>query len=331
MRPELIAELPLPSRGGITHVDDIGWLVTHPADQVVTILGPHLRTVTRIHVPTGAMRFQASVNDRYLAVVTLDGLAVLDREGEVLWRRGLTIERAGLPCEPNCYLNAHGVLWVYLPNGDELAAFDAATGNKIDRAPLESDVGAACFWPHPDRKRLGLHVAMGQDGSLSWLAWMDAGRIMRRGCPGECLTGFTSTGERYLALPHEGGEIAIRDVATGAAVVACAADNIPGYQCGHDYTLMEAGALICDDFVLVAVADTGNFDAGTEGHLLLSTRALRWQASVDYAQSMTHNSIAATDGHGSWITAGHRDEVVRLWQLPDDPVNKESPLQQPLW
>ncbi|SNY57437.1 hypothetical protein SAMN05421748_118115 [Paractinoplanes atraurantiacus] len=214
---------------------------------------------------------------------------------------------AAAPCEPNCHLDRHGVLWVYLPTGDELVAHDAVTGEVIARERLASSVGAAGFWPHPDGKRLGLSVAMGQDTPLSHLAELVDGRIVGRDLPGEFLNGFSSGGDRYLSLPHDIREIALRDVTTGAVTVAC-----------HAGEELEA-ALVSDDFVLVA--------HNHEGHHLLTTRSLSRQADVDYGT--LRNSIAATDGRGRWMTNG-RDGVLRLWELPERVVD-EAEGQQALW
>ncbi|XVU23664.1 hypothetical protein ACQPZJ_41490 [Actinoplanes sp. CA-054009] len=205
--------------------------------------------------------------------------------------------------------------------GDELVAHDAATGEVIGRKRLGSSVGAAGFWPHPDGKRLGLHVAMGQDTPLSHLAALDDGRIAGHDLPGEFLNGFTSAGDRYLSLPHDVREIAIRDVTTGAVIVACDAEEEPGHR------LMEAAALVSDDFVLVALNPGGS---DVEEHRLLATRSLRRQVDVDYGPLvMPQNSIAATDGRGRWVTDA-RDGVLRLWQLPER-VTDEVDGQQTLW
>ena len=293
------------------------------------MLSPDLAHGVRVGVPIAAPRFGASVSDQHLAVVSLDEVVVCDRQGSPRWRRVHAIERAGLPCEPNCHLDAQGVLWVYLPHGDEdeLVAYQAATGDEIARTELDAYAGAAYFWPHPDRSQLGLHVAMGQDTPRSFLAWLDDARITGRELLGECLNGFTSSGQRYLTLPHDGRDIAIRDLATGAAVVACDRNDIPGYHRTTAYALMEAAALVSDDYALVAVAAD---DSGFEEHLVLSTRTLRWQTDVDYGHTVTQNSIAATDGRGRWITSRSTDDTMRLWQLPDS-IPETMPGQLPLW
>ncbi|GAA0914370.1 PQQ-binding-like beta-propeller repeat protein [Virgisporangium aurantiacum] len=315
MRPTLIGEVTVAEAGWITFHDGIGWLVHHRTERAVTVLGPDLRSAVRIDVPV-ALPLRASVSTRHLAAVTLDELVVCDRQGTPLWRRELVIRRGGLPCEPNCHLDSHGVLWVYLPDGDELVAYDAGSGEEIARVGLDSSVGAAQFWPHPDGRRLGFHVAMGQDTPLSHLARLADGRITGRNLPGGFLTGFDSTGDRYLAMPHAGGELSIRDLTTGDPVVSGQTDDRP---------LMEAAAFVSDGYVLVAL-DT---DDGYEDHVLLSAATLSPCAEFHYGLPMQTNSIAATDGRGRWITHGHREDAIRLWQLPD-PVDA-VPGQQQLW
>ncbi|XVV11027.1 hypothetical protein ACQP2X_40255 [Actinoplanes sp. CA-131856] len=322
MRPLALAEAEVPSTGRVSPVDGTGWLVTHPADGSVTLFEPRLRNPIRVNLPVTA--FRASVSDRHLAAVTLGELVVCDRQGRRLWRRELAVASGGLPSETNCHLDAHGVLWVYLPSdeeSDELVAHDAATGEVIARERLTSSVGAAGFWPHPDGRRLGLHVAMGQDTPLSHLAWLSDGRIAGHALAGEFLNGFTSAGDRYLSLPHDVREIAIRDVTTGAVIVACYAEEEPGHR------LMEAAALVSDDFVLVGL---NHVDSDFEEHRLLAARSLRRQADIDYGPLvMPQNSIAATDGRGRWVTNA-RDGVLRLWQLPER-LTDEVDGQQTLW
>lgn len=324
----MIADVDLPPAGWISHVAGIGWSVTHPAESSLTVLDAGLNVVARVDVPTAGQRFMATLDEQRVAAVTLNEIVVCDRLGRVRWRHEHEILRAGLPCRPNCYLDAHQVLWVYLPTCDDLVAYDAATGEEIDRMRLDSAVGAASFFPHPDGKRLGLHVAMGQDAPLSRLAWLADGRIQGRDIPGGFVCGFISAGDRYLALPHtDVPAISIRALSTGAVVTACSPTEIPDYDCAARYRLMEAGALVSDDLVLVAVntEDAGDF----EDHLLLSTRSLRWQADVDYGLEMTQNAIAATDGRGRWLTTGP-GAPVRLWQLPDR-ITDEVSGQLQLW
>lgn len=316
MRPTLIAEVTVAEPRWITFHDGIGWLVHHTADRAVTLLAPDLRSAVRIDVPVTA-QLRASISTDHLAAVTLDELVVCDRQGTPLWRRDLVIERGrGLPCEPNCHLDTHGVLWVYLPDGDELVAHDAGSGMEIDRIRLDSSVGAADFWPHPDGHRLGFHVAMGQDAPLSYLAWLDNGQIVGRDLPGGFLAGFDPAGDRYLAMPHAIDDLSVRSLATGETVAARPTD---------DWPLMEASAFVSGNHILVAV-DT---DDDYEDHLLLSARTLNRCADLYYAQPMLTNSIAATDGRGRWITNSHRQDVIRLWQLPE-PVDA-IPGQQQLW
>ncbi|GAA2507844.1 PQQ-binding-like beta-propeller repeat protein [Winogradskya humida] len=326
MRPLLIAEVPLAAPRWVTHLAGGGWLAHHPEDRSATVLDADLRLVTRIDLPVTAQRSMVSVNEQHLAAVTHDELVVCDLSGTTLWRRQHTIQTGGLPNQPNCHLDTQGTLWVYLPDSDELVAYDPATGEEIDRARLDSSVGAAYFHPHPDRKRLGLHVAMGQDTPLNYLTWLADGRIQGRNIPGGLLAGLTTDGGRYLTLPHNDvPEISIRDLATGAIMAACDPAEVAG---DSGYRLMEAAALVSDDFVLVAVS-TDDWGDDFEDHLLLATRNLRRQADIDYGIDMVQNAITATDGRGRWLTGG-RDATVRLWQLPDR-VTDEIPGQLDLW
>ncbi|GAA4607912.1 hypothetical protein GCM10023107_83930 [Actinoplanes octamycinicus] len=325
----MIAEVALPPTSGIIHVAGIGWLATHRAARSVSVLDAGLRVVTQVPIPVAAHQFEASVSEHHLAAVTLDELVVCDRLGRPLWRREHSIPRAGLPCRPNCHLDSQGNLWVYLPAGDELVTYAAATGAELDRIRLASEVGVAYFFPHPDGRRLGLHVAMGQDTPLSHLAWMSDGRIHGRDVPGAFLNGFTSSGDRYLATPHaDVPELAIRDLSTGAVVVACDPAEIAGYHNAGDYRLADDPALVNDDLVLVAV-NTDGFATAFQDHLLLSTRSLRWQADVDYGGTMTPETFAATDGQGRWVTRAPGG-VARLWQLPER-ITDDIPGQLQLW
>ncbi|GAA1030031.1 hypothetical protein GCM10009557_20610 [Virgisporangium ochraceum] len=324
MRPVLIAEAAVPTQSPISHVDGVGWVAAHRDEPTVIVMDEVLGSVVRVDVPTAAQRLRVSVSTRHLAVVSLDELVVCDRQGRLIWRRELSIERAGLPCEPNCHLDTRGVLWVYLPTGDHLVAYDAVSGDEIDRVTLDSSVGAAYFWPHPDQRRLGLSVAMGQDTPLNHLTWLEDRRITGRNLPGGFLTGFTSTGDRYLAMPHDDSQISIHDLHTGKAAITRHTADLTGHH-PADRPVMEAAALVSDRYVLLAV-DTGDEH---EEHLLLSTRTLTRTTDLHYGLPMTHNSVATTDGHGRWITSSHRDDTVRLWQVPD-PVDA-IPGQQQLW
>lgn len=324
VRPVLIGEAVVPTQWWISYVDGVGWVAAHRDKPAVIVMDEVLGSVVRVDVPIAAPRFRVSVSARHLAVISLDELVVCDRQGGLIWRRELTIERAGLPCEPNCHLDTRGVLWVYLPTGDQLVAYNAVTGGEIDRVALDSSVGAAHFWPHPDRRRLGLYVAMGQDTPLSHLTWLEDRRITGRNLPGGFLTGFTSTGDHYLTRTHDDSRIAIHDLQTGEAVVTRHTADLPGHH-PDDRPVMEAAALVSDQYVLLAVDDGDEH----EDHLLLSTRTLTYVTSLYYGLPMTHNSIAATDGHGRWITSTHRDSTVRLWQLPD-PIDALQGQQQ-LW
>jgi hypothetical protein len=314
VRPIPIAEVTLPPLSRISPVPGTGWLVTHGAESPVTLLDTGLRAVTHFDVPA----IEASARGQHVAAVTRSELTVCDRRGRVLWRREHTVSGVG---RPSCHLDAQEILWVYLTGVEELIAYEGTTGRELDRVRLGSSDGAADLFPHPDGRRLGLGIAMGQHTPLSHLAWLADGRIRGRDLPGGLLNGFTSDGDRYLALPHPDlPEIAIRDVSTGAIVVARDPAEFGGSDIG-------AAALVSDALIIVGIdADHRDF----ENHVLLSTRRLNRQADVDYGVDMSKYSVRATDGQGRWLTAGWRGGPVRLWELPDR-VTGEIPGQLDLW
>ncbi|GAA1026320.1 hypothetical protein GCM10009557_03590 [Virgisporangium ochraceum] len=123
---------------------------------------------------------------------------------------------------------------------------------------------------------------------------------------------------------HDDNRISIRDLHTGEAIVTRHTADLTGHH-PDDRPVMETAALVSDEFVLHAVV-AGD---GHEEHVLLSTRTLARATGLYYGVPMTHNSIAATDGHGRWITSNHRDDTLRLSQLPD-PVDA-TPEQRQLW
>lgn len=128
MRPSLIAEAFLPDMRFITPVGEVGWVVTEPLAQTVSILDGQLRLAARVSVRVGEQRFRASADELRVAVATSHELVVVDRQGQPLWRlpwfrlrkqeHGLEVDVSGVP---ECHLDVHGVLWILLPPADELA------------------------------------------------------------------------------------------------------------------------------------------------------------------------------------------------------------------
>lgn len=330
MRPRLIAEALLPDMRAITYLGGVGWLVTQPAARAVSILDDELRILARVPIPTEDQLLGASADDQRVAVVTNNDLIVVDRQGQLLWRMPWSLFRQRdqraerrTSSTPRCHLDTHGVLWVHLPPKDELVAVEAATGREIDRVDLDTTHGGAYFVRYPGGAWTGLHVAMGQDGSLSWLTQLESGRIVLRPLAGECLTGFTSTGAQYFAMPHNEGIITIRDVATDAVVAACRTEDLARDEDQLErLILLEAAAIVSDELVVIAI-NTDNFDTDLEEHLLLNARTMRPRSTVEYAYPMSHNSIYPAGGRDRWLTCNHQDHTVRLWEI-DGPLHDEA-------
>ncbi|AGZ39492.1 hypothetical protein [Actinoplanes friuliensis] len=313
MRPRLIAETTVPGLRWVEPIAGAGWVVTQPETPALTVLDTELRTLATVGLPAGDRDMQAAADDTLLAVGTGQELIALERDGQIRWRRSFGAGR------PDPHFDDHGVLWVHLPPADELLAVEAATGREIDRVPLDSTHGGALFTRHAGGEWTGLHVAMGQDGSQSWLVRLDGGKIVLRELAGECVTGFLRAGELYFSTPHNDEQLSIREVATDAVVAEHAIEDVPGLpELGEDLILLEAATVVSDDFVLVAV-NTDDFDTDLEDHLLLSTSTLGYRATMLYPYEMTHNSIYPADAPGRWLTVDYGENVLRLWQLEDEP------------
>jgi len=218
------------------------------------------------------------------------------------------------------------------------------------------------FVAHPDGMHLGLSVAQGQDGTNSYWLHLDEGRIVVRELPGETLAGVAPSGVHYLDLPHVDTRLAIRRLVDDRILASCGANDVPGFELRDRPGLGEgaydanglaswlepsgyrpndgAGAYLDDDRVLVGVFTAAYDKDETELHLVLSTRSLRWVATVDYGQygppranlvlsTRSLRWVATVDygqygppransivpGHdGRWLTYDWRAGVATLWE-----------------
>jgi hypothetical protein len=190
---------------------------------------------------------------------------------------------------------------------------------------------------HPDGVHLGLSVAQGQDGTNSYWLHLDDGRIVVRELPGETLAGVAPSGGHYLDLPHAGTRMAIRRFVDDRVLASCAANDVPGFELQDRPVLDEdaydanglvswlepsgygpndgAGAYLDDDRVLVGVFTAAYGNGGTELHLVLGTRSLRWAATVDYGRYGPPPANSIVPGHGGrWLTYDWRAGVATLWE-----------------
>lgn len=316
MQPLALAEITVPKTASIRCIRGVGWLVTDPERASLTVYDESLADPVKIPLPDLFGSFEASVApDRSrAAVVTMRGLTVLDADGGVRWRRPLEIPFQGHPCAPSCLLT-DDLCWLYLPDGDELLVYDAETGREWDSAPLATDVGAATFHLHPDGNWVGLHVAMGQDGSLSYWVRLRDGRIEVRDAPGECLTDLTTDGRRYLAMPHLDGLVCMRSAPDGTLLAEAEGEELPGFAAPEGYIVTDVAALLDDDLAIVGV----EYDSrpAREQHLLLDTKTLRWQATLDYGDLPPGNSLRSAGASGRWLTHDRDAQMATLWRLPN--------------
>lgn len=323
VHPRLVASVDPPPRTWLHRSPDGGWLLIHWETGRLVFLDPELNgpvhELTLAGWPPGRLGtwILAVAPDRSaIAVVSHRGIAVHDAAGRPLWRRDHHIEPAQLPCIPGCHLDRAGRLWAYLPAGDPdlLVVHDARTGVQIARTGLDSDVGAGSFLSHPDHPdALGLQVTMGQDGSISWRAGVEGGGIALQRAGSECLTD-TLPGGRYLAVPHDDLDdgITVRRWADGTVLARRPLDGLAKHVAGE--ALVETGASVGADHVLVAVFDPEDPDEA-EHHALLAAGTLETVAWLDYGAPMRVYSIVGAHGP-RWLTHQGPDQPAELWELP---------------
>ena len=338
-----VIRVPVPGRAAWLPA---GFAVLDRSGHQLLVLDRMLALAARIPIPMRDDQLDVTVSaDRsWAAFASLDRTVVTDADGSVIWQQECMIERQGLPQRPAVHFDGAEHLWLYVPDGDQIAVFDAQTGEEIDRAGLSSCIGAGEFVAHPGGQYLGLSVAQGQDGTNSYWLHLDGGRIVVRELPGETLADVAPSGVHYLDLPHVDKLLAIRSFDDDHILASCEADDIPGFEVHNLPSLIDgpaaelswrgrseyglndgAGAYLDDDHVLVGVVTAGHDDDKTELHVVLSTRSLRQIATVDYGHHGAPRQNSITRGHdGRWLTYDWRTGVAALWE--PDPTAEETHL-----
>jgi len=316
-----------------------GFTVLDRSGHHLVLLDRVLAPVARIPAPAGDgwPGWAVSADGSLAAVASLDRTVVMAADGTVAWQRESAIKPQGLPQTPAVHIDTDGRLWLYLPDGDHVAVLDARTGEEIDRTGLSSCIGAGEFVAHPDGVHLGLSVAQGQDGTNSYWLRLDESGIVVRELPGEALAGVAPSGAHYLDLPHLGAQLAVRRFADDHVLASCAGNYIPGFELPGPPALGEgargapglaswlwpsgyrpndgAGAYLDDDHVLIGVFTAAYHRDETELHLVLSTRSLRWVATVDYGRPGPPPADSIVPGHdGRWLTYDWYSGIATLWE-----------------
>jgi hypothetical protein len=140
-----------------------------------------------------------------VAVVSHGGISVHDGSGRPRWQRAHRIEPKQLALHSGVPLRRRPALGRTCRRATRICSSSTTARHReeIARTALASDVGGGSFLHHPDHPdALGLQVAMGQDGSISWWAAVLGNDVDLRRAASECLTD-TLPGGRYLAVPHD--------------------------------------------------------------------------------------------------------------------------------
>ena len=320
----LVAALELPPHSWLHRSPDGGWLLIRWDTGHLTFLDADLNgpvhELTLTDWPPGRLGtwVLAVAPDRSaVAVVSHSGISVHDGSGRRRWHRAHRIEPKQLPCIPACHLDGENRLWAYLPSGDPdlLVVHDAGPGKEIARTALASDVGGGSFLHHPDHPdALGLQVAMGQDGSISWWAAVLGNDLDLRRAASECLTD-TLPGGRYLAVPHDDLDdgITVRRWDDGSVLARRPLDDLTRHVVGEE-VFVEVGVTVGSDHVIAAVYDPEDPEEA-EHHVLLAAGTLETVAWLDYGEPVRVYSIAGAQGR-RWLTHEGADQPAKLWELP---------------
>src|SRR5690349_15219479 len=104
-----------------------GFTVLDRRGHQVLLLDRTLRTVASIPAPIseGPLGLAVSTDGSLAAFANLDRTVVTAADGTIRWQRESAIKPRGLPQTPAVYIDRDGRLWLYVPDGDHIAMFNA--------------------------------------------------------------------------------------------------------------------------------------------------------------------------------------------------------------
>jgi hypothetical protein len=137
MRARMISQVRLDGLHRIVPAAGMGWAITEPAGETVSLVDHDLGILGRIPIALASTRRTVSATKRFIAVADDQEIAVLDRNGGNRWRSPWArfTGDAG-DGDIAFHVDRDGILWARLPTGGQLMALDAASGSEIDRISL---------------------------------------------------------------------------------------------------------------------------------------------------------------------------------------------------
>ncbi|WP_198171290.1 hypothetical protein [Actinoplanes awajinensis] len=331
MRPSLINEVRLDGLHRVLPAAGLGWLVTESDTDTVSLLDHDLQLVRRVSLPFTVPRLNASATSRFVAIADSHELVVLDRTGDISWRRPW--HRCGAdPTDTDVpfHIDTDDILWIRVAATGELVALDAATGAEIDRVTLTGP-DAAWFVHRPADTSTGLGF-LHPDPSPSALIRLDSGRITLRPLHGLDLADFSPDGSRYLTMSID-GFLSVRELVTESVLAQRHVDDLPDLpsRIRFDNWSVEYPALFLTDEIIMVPLAPRDYSSDDE-HLLLSARSLRYRARTDYPTRRWPGPLVSAESSGRWLTHDHEESTLRLWQIgnttppPASPRAESTPL-----
>jgi hypothetical protein len=199
-------------RSSIVSLNDGGYLLSFEDKPGVIRLDAHLKEVWSRDLQaqkTGyvSSHISANADGSLIAVAGCNDIRIFDAEGNVRWT---------FPHEPwnhfsgaNCFFSADNtLLWIIAPgNPDQLCVVRTADFSILDHYTLEgSRENSYDFMATPDKEKVLIQIAAGQDDATLYLAQLIAGKIVVQelsACNDRIAGNFPPNGKEFATGPHE--------------------------------------------------------------------------------------------------------------------------------
>ncbi|MFD4657753.1 hypothetical protein ACFWP2_19235 [Kitasatospora sp. NPDC058444] len=265
----------------------------------------------------------AATDLRHAYCTTLDAALCVTADGTLLWRSPFEPPANEVfGHRPGCELSTDGqVLWVYRPDAmagrgrpDQWIALDAATGEVLARADLETVGHGGVQLAHPAGAQMLLNVGEGQDGSVVHRASVTGGRIELVTYPWDdrCLIDLSPDGHRFLTVDHAQNDLAVHAFPGGEVLFTLTAADF-----GHDpdtVFLEWSGGHLTEDTLLATLVGQDEDEEDWFRHYLLDARTGHVHGEFDTRTTDPYDLHPL--GDGSWLTTGPGGHPVRHTDSP---------------
>jgi hypothetical protein len=260
-------------------------------------------------------------DEKTAVYTTLNAAVCVSDTGEEVWRSAFEPRSDRVHGhQPGCALSAdEKVVWVYRPDAmagrdlpDQWIALDAATGELLVHADLETVGHGAQHLIHPSDGRVLLDVGEGQDGTVIYRAILAADGLSLDRYPwnDRCLIDLSPDGSRFLTVDHGQADAAIHTYPSGEVLLKLPVDaflpieDVAGET--PEFFFEWAGGFLTPDSAVVVLAGETDDDPEWSRSYCVDVRSGRIEAQ--FAGHNEHPYDLQPLGDGSWLTtdpAGH--------------------------